>query len=136
MERSQEPTRGAEPDSRLRQASLLANVAGAVGATGFLLHARQHPPKLLLMIFVVWVLSPYAALSVASFLSQRWTSGTRTALYGVMILIALGTLTIYGADAVWPRKAQPAFVFVLVPPVAGLIAITVVGVAGYLSRRR
>src|SRR3954447_12007675 len=134
MESPREPMRRVRPAPQLRQAALAANVVGAVGAIAFLLYAKQHPPKLLLAMFVVWVLSPYVGLSVGSSVSKRWKTGTRTALYGTTILIALGSLTVYAADALWPRKAQPAFVFVLVPPAAWLLAITVVTVAGYLPR--
>jgi hypothetical protein len=134
MKPAAEPTRAARPASRLRQVALSANVAGAVGAVAFLLHAREHPPKLLLMIFIVWVLSPSVALSLAASVSRRWTTGTRAALYCVMILIAVGSLTVYAADALSPRRSQPAFVFVLVPPAAGLLAIVVVAGAAIVRR--
>lgn len=118
----------------LRTAALIAVVAGAAGSISLMLRAG-HPPLFLRVLFAIWVLSPFVLLVWAAMVSKRWTALTQTALYGVMLVVALGSVAVYGADALWPRKSQPAFFYVLVPPVSWLI-FGVVPIAALISRRR
>jgi hypothetical protein len=130
------PGRARDHGRRLRAAGLIAVLAGAVGSVGLMLRAGQRTPRLLLVIFFFWVLSPFVALVWADVVSKRWSALTRATLYGVMLVVALGSLAIYGNDALRPRKAQPAFVFVLVPPASWLLIAIVVPVAALISGRR
>ena len=69
-------SRGRAKDGRLgvlRPVGLIAALAGAVGSMGFMLHASQHPPRILLVLFVIWVLAPGRQLSKR--ISQRACSG-------------------------------------------------------------
>jgi hypothetical protein len=125
-----------ETPGRLRAAGLIAVLAGAVGSVGLMLRAGQRTPRLLLVLFFFWVLSPFVVLVWADVVSKRWSALTRAALYGVMLVVALGSLAIYGNDALRPRKAQPAFVFVLVAPASWLLIGVVVPVAAWISGRR
>jgi hypothetical protein len=95
-----------------------------------------HPPLFLVVLFTGWVLSPFVALVLADIASKRWSALTRAALYGVMLVLAVGSLAIYGDDALRPRRAQAAFVFVVVPPASWLLIATVVPIAALISRRR
>ncbi len=119
----------------LRAAALIAVLAGAVGSFGLMLRAGQRTPRFLLALFAIWVLSPFVALVWAYVVSKRWSVLTRAALYSVMLLAALGSLAVYGADALWPRKAQPAFVFVVVSPASWLLIAIVVPLAALISGR-
>ena len=123
-----------QPLGVLRSTALVALLAGAAGSLWFLFHASQHPPQFLLFLFVIWVLGPFVALGSAELLSRRWQVPTRATLYVAMLLMALGSLSAYGADAAWPRKAQPAFMYVLVPPVSGLLSAIAVAIAAFISR--
>ena len=67
-----------------------AAIAGAAASLVLLLRAGERTPPLLLVLFVGWVLSPFAGLALASVLSKRWSAPTRTALHWVMIAVALG----------------------------------------------
>ena len=111
-------------------------LVGAVGTAGLFLRASQHTPRLLLLIMAIWVFSPVAALVWADAVSKRWSALTRATLHGVMLFVALASLAVYGADAAWPRKSQPAFFYVLVPPVSWLLSAIVVGSAALISRKR
>jgi hypothetical protein len=75
----------------LRSLSLVAVVAGAVGSVGFMLRAGQRTPRLLLVLFTIWVLSPFAALLWANIVSTRWSAIIRAVLYCVT-LVTLGSL--------------------------------------------
>ncbi len=120
---------------RLRAAALIAVLAGAVGSVGLMLRAGQRTPRLLLVLFFFWVLSPFVALVLAHVVSKRWSVLTRATLYSVMLVVTLGSLAIYGDDALRPRKAQAAFWYVLVPPASWLLIAIVVPIAALISGR-
>ena len=120
----------------LRAAALFAVLAGATGSLGFLLYAGRRTPRFLLVIFVFWVLAPFIALAWAHVVSRRWSVITRAALYTVMLLLPLGSLIVYGTDAVRSRSRPAAFVYVLVPPLSCLLMAIVVPTAALISRRR
>ena len=120
-------------------AALIAVLAGALGSVGLMLHAgHRNPSRLLLVLFALWVLSPFIALVLANMVSKRWPVLTRAALYTVMLVLTLGSLAIYGDVALGPPRTKAAFVFVVVPPASWLLIAIVVPIAGItrrLSRR-
>jgi hypothetical protein len=119
----------------LRRAAFIAVLAGALGSVGFLLRATSRNPSLLLVVLLtIWVVSPFVALLWASFASKLWSVPARVALYGVMLVVSLGALVIYTADALWPRSAQGAFVFIVFAPSAWLFSAIVVAVAAFTKR--
>ena len=119
----------------LRAAALIALLGGAGGSVGLLLRAGQRSPRLLLVLFVIWVLSPFMALVLAEVVSKRWSVLTRATLYSVMLVVTLGSLAIYGNDAWRPPRTQAAFVFVVVPPASWLLIAIVVSMAALISDR-
>jgi hypothetical protein len=95
---------------------LRATVAGAAGSLGLTLRVgHRNNSRILLMLFGIWVLSPFIALVSAGVVSKRWPVLTRATLYGVMLVLTLGSLAIYGGVALGPPRAKPAFVFLVVP---------------------
>lgn len=122
--------------SRLRAAGLITLVIGAVGSLGLWFHASRHPPMVIVVLFVVWVLSPFVLLVLGHVMSKRWSALTRATLYRLMMIVTLGSLAIYGYDAWRPRKAQAAFWYVLVPPMSWLLVAIVIVTAALISGRR
>ena len=120
---------------RLRAAALIAVLVGAVGSVGLMLRAGRRSPRLLLVLFAIWVLSPFMALVLANVVSKRWSVLTRATLYSVTLVVTLGSLAIYGDDALGHRRAQAAFVYVVVPPVSWLLVAIVVPIAALISGR-
>ena len=80
----------------LRAVALIAVAAGTVGSLGLMLRADQRTPRFLLVLFFIWVASPFVALAWANVVSRSWQVLTRGALYGVTLLVALGSLAFYG----------------------------------------
>jgi hypothetical protein len=119
----------------LRAAARVAVVAGAIGSLGLMLRAGRSTPRLLLVLFVFWVVSPFVALAWANMVSERWSVLTRAMLYCVTLLITLGSLVIYGFDLA-PAGSARAFSFVAVPPGSWLLMAIVVPIAALISRRR
>jgi len=105
-----------------------------LGSLGFMLRAGRRTPRFLLVLFVIWVLSPFVALAWASMVSKRWSILAQTTLYCVTLVLTLGSLAIYGGLVVPPAGSPAAFVFVLVPPVSWVL-LTVVPIAALISRR-
>jgi hypothetical protein len=68
--------------------------------------------------------------------SKRWPVLTQAALYGVTLLITLGSLACYGKLIFPPAGSPRGFVFVAVPPASGLMMTLVVTIAALISRRR
>lgn len=121
----------------LRVAAGIAVVAGAVGSLTLMLRAGQRTPRFLLVLFIIWMLSPFAALAWAIVVSTRWALLTRVTLYGVTLVVALGTLAVYGdVVSVKPAGSPNAFLWVLVPPASWVLIVSVVSIAALRSRRR
>ncbi len=107
--------------SRLRTVARFAVVVGAVGSVALMLRAGRNTPRLLLVFFVIWVLSPFVALAWATAVSQRWPARTRATLYWVTLVVTLGSVAFYGELIKRPAGTANAFVFVAVPPASGLL---------------
>src|SRR5258708_4603738 len=118
-----------------RAAAPFVVLAGAAGSLGFLLGAGRRTPRLLLVLFVFWVLSPFMALAWAYLASKRWSVVTRATLCIVILVDTLGSLAIYGAVTMGIARAKPAAVFLLVPLASWLLTATVVPIAALISRR-
>jgi hypothetical protein len=85
-------------------------------------------------LFAIWVLSPFVILVVGYVVSKRWSILTRATLYGVMLVVTVASLAIYGVVALGPsRPKAPAFV--LVPPVSCLLMAIAVPTAAFIARR-
>jgi multisubunit Na+/H+ antiporter MnhG subunit len=124
------------PPTGLRTIGLTANWIGAIGSLAFMFHNGRATPWLLLVGFFFWVLSPFAVLLWADVASRRWSSSTRTALYLVMIVVAAGSLAVYGADTIKHLRPQAAFAYVLVPPVSWIVIAIVLAVVAVSSKTR
>ena len=119
----------------LRGVALIAVVAGSLGSVGLMLWVgHRNPSRALLFLFVVWDLAPFIGLILAEIVSKRWSAFTRATLYGVMLILALGSLAFY-VDVVWRPRPQPAFMFIVVPVGSWLLMMIVVPTAALLSGR-
>src|SRR5258708_28665132 len=120
--------------STLRTAALIAVLAGAAGSVGLMLYVgRRNNSRILLLLFALWVLSPFVALILADVVSKRWSVLTRAALYDMMLVLTLASLAIYARVAFGPPRAQAAFAFVVVPPASWLLIALVVPIAARIS---
>lgn len=122
---------------RLRVVATTALLVGAVGSVGFMLYAgRRNNSRLLLLLFTLWVLSPFVILLLANVVGWRWPIVTRAALYYVMLVLSLSSLAIYGYVALGPPRAKTAAVFVMVPPLSWLLMVVAIAGAGLAAGRR
>ena len=122
----------------LRIVAQFAVVAGAVGSLGFMLRAGRRTPRFLLVLFVIWVLSPFAALAWANIASRRWSILPRATVYCVTLVLTLGSLAIYGGLVVPPAGSPAAVVFATsqtMPRFGSVLLATVVPIAALISLR-
>ena len=57
-------------------------------------------------------------------------------LYVGMLVVALISLAVYGNDALRPRRAQAAFVYIVVPLVSWLSIAVVVPIVALIARKQ
>ena len=120
----------------MRFTALTALVIGAAGSFGLWIHAAQHPPPLIIVLFIVWVLSPFVVLGMGHVVAKRWAPSTRAALYWVTLLVSVASIVIYADDAFAHRTVHPAFVYVAVPPASWLASAVALGIGAWIARRK
>ena len=120
-----------------RAVALIAALAGAVGSVAFTLRAgHRNPSRVLIGLFMIWVLSPFVGLALANLFSKSWSVLTRATLYSVTLLLSLISLAFYGEVALGPPRAKTAFLFLVVPPGSWLLMAAAVSAAALISRAR
>lgn len=117
----------------LRIAALIVLITGAAGSFALMLRAgHRNNSRVLLLLFTIWVLSPFVALVWANSVSKRWPVPARATLYSVTLAITLGAMAIYGVVALGPPRAKPAFAFLMIPLGSWLL----MAIAASITRRR
>jgi hypothetical protein len=120
----------------LRAAALIVVLGGAAGSLGFMFRAgHRQNSRILLLIFAIWVLSPFMALVLAHLISTRWSAPIRATLYSVMLVLTLASLAIYGDVALGHATLKVGFVFLVVPPASCLLIAIAIAIAALISRR-
>ena len=116
--------------SSFRSIAFFIILAGAGASLDFVLHtgAKNHS-IFLVLLFVVWVLSPFVGLLAANAMSIRWPSRNRVLFYVLVLLISVGSVACYSGALKFPG-ARPAFVFLAIP----LISWLLIGVMVQASR--
>src|SRR5256885_470779 len=108
------------PVNGLQTAAVIALPAGAFGSLGLMFWSgRRNPSILLMVLFTIWVLSPFVVLAVAHVSSKGWPARARIVLSIVTLVIAAGSLAMYAR--MWTPKRPTAFIFLVVPPVSWLL---------------
>ena len=120
----------------LRITALTVVLLGAVGSLYFMFNVGSNQKSVLLLaLFTAWVLSPFVGLFVATKISNRWTVVTRSSLYLLMIILAIGSLVAY-SGALTPSGTKPAFIFLVIPFVSWLLIVIVIPIVRRWSRNR
>src|SRR5262245_52564809 len=120
----------------LRSTALTTLVIGTAGSAAFMLYAgkRVGTPSVLIALFTVWVVLPFALLALAIAFSKRWADLTRTTLYRITPVVSAAALLIYGASALGTQRPKTA-VFVMVAPLSCLFIVIALLTGMLLARR-
>ena len=125
----------AKTGGTLAPASRFALIAGAIWSVVCTLYAGRHNASVLLVaLFVVWVLSPFAGFVLVIRSAQRQHVGILRALLANSIVVTLTSVLIYTAVAFSAPTHHTAFAF-LVVPAATWLAIGTFAVATKFARR-
>lgn len=120
----------------LRNLALIAILVGAGGSLFFMFHAGHNQSSIILItLFTVWVLSPFAGVLIADRISKRWKVLSRVTLYWLILVISLGSLICY-SGAFGHLGAKPAFKFLVVPLISWLLIVTVIPIVSRLSTNK
>jgi len=110
-------------------------LVGAAASLVLMFNAGRNQKSIfLIVLFTVWVLSPFAAVFAANVIARRWSIPTRASLYLLMLFITLGSLFSYGG-LLNPPGTKPAFKFLIVPLVSWLLIVIVFLIAASRSRK-
>jgi hypothetical protein len=121
----------------LRAVSIIMLIVGVMGSLFFMFRAGQQTPRLLLILFTIWVLSPFVLLLWAHRVSKSWAVLTRCLLYWVTLIVSCASLAIYGEWInIRPVGSANAFLFVAVPPVSVLFITISVSIAAFIAGRK
>lgn len=120
----------------LRIAALIVTLVGAVGSLGLMFSAGRNQRSFILMaIFTIWDLSPFVGLFVADRFSKSWSHLIRVSLYCLMLVLTVVSLVAY-SGVLNPPETKNAFMFLVVPGISWLLIVTVLLIAGLISRKR
>jgi hypothetical protein len=117
----------------LQKAALAIAIIGAVASLMLVFYAGRNNNSIILrMLFIGWVLSPFAAL-IAANVSKRLANANTVLLYWLTIVIAILSLVLYSGILSPPgTKLTPFFLFV---PLSAWVIITVFILSVLKSRR-
>ncbi len=122
--------------SLLRTIALVLLLIGSIGSFYLTLREGRNDKSVLeIFLFLVWVISPFLALFIASSISKKWADSTRVAVYILMLVITPFSLISYSGALKLPG-ISPAFVFLIVPPLTWLLMAIAIPIAESLSRRK
>ena len=116
----------------LVHANLIAALIGAAGSLTLMSIAGRHQRSpVLILLFAVWVLSPYVALVFARSSSMYW-GVSNAGLFFLTLAITLGCLGSYTSAGFGYIRAKAGFIFLIVP-LLSWIAIAITFVAASLT---
>jgi hypothetical protein len=120
----------------LQRTALVTVLAGAAGSLGLMLRAGRHQKsQILILLFTIWVLSPFVCFALTNVVSKRWTTLARATLYLVILIVTVASLAIYGVVAFGYTNVKVGFVFLVVPLASWLLIGIVVVMATLVSGR-
>jgi hypothetical protein len=109
----------------LRIISLVIVTAASLASLIFTIRAgHRNKSVILILLFAIWVLSPFVTMAVAGVASVCWSNINRVRLYILMTLMSLISLGAY-SGVLSPHGTKTAFVF-LIGPFLSWVTLTVI----------
>jgi hypothetical protein len=136
MVRVSEDRRPLQAASPLRSITRAGLWIGAAGSLAFTLYAgRSNNSALLVILFAIWVLLPFAGLWATERVADRSPTGIGSAMRASALVIMICSLAIYGVVALSGPSHHKAFAFLAVPG-ASWLAILPLLIAPRFAQRR
>ncbi|HMC87023.1 MAG TPA: hypothetical protein VKI61_15960 [Chitinophagaceae bacterium] len=119
----------------LRIVAIIISIVGGLISGWLTIEAGQNNKSILLKsIFVIWVISPFAAILRAYSISKDWSILRRGILYNLMIIIAFISMVAYSGQISLP-DVRPAFLFLIVPAFCWALMIAAYLIVNYRKRK-
>jgi hypothetical protein len=120
----------------IRRVTFIVMLIGALASLGLTFRAgRNNHSLILILLFGIWVFTPFMGLVVAYILSNRWSAITRKVLYLLAMVLTVVSLLIY--SGVWiPAHMKPAFVFLIFPLLSWIILAVVIPLTASRFKRQ
>lgn len=119
------------------RSGVIALVVAAIASVALMLRAgSRNPSSLLRILFVGWVLLPFVGLAWADAKSATWSDLSQRTLRLLMIAVPVMSLSVYIRFAIWPRRSQPAAVFLVVPFASWVVTVFALSLAALVARWR
>jgi hypothetical protein len=109
-------------------------IGAGVSVNLTLFAGHNNKSALLVGLFVIWVLSPYAAMLAAYVFFRRRPPMVRVTVYGLMLVISIISILAY-SNTFNPFAGKPAAVFLIVPLILWVVILVALPVALSRSRR-
>jgi len=121
----------------LRTTAFTAALVATIVSVGLMLRAcRFNDSGVALALIAVWILAPMIALVLAEVVAKRWLIFGRATVHCLMLVVASGSVVIYGLDVLVPLSPRHGFPYALVPAVSWLLIAVVLVVAAVRTRAR
>src|SRR6476619_2822134 len=103
-------------NNKLRERILLiAVLIGAVGSLVLMFNASRNQRSIfLVLLFTVWVVSPFIGLLVGNRISKRQSALSRVIFSWLTIVLIIGSLVVY-SGILNPPGTKAGFIFLVVP---------------------
>jgi hypothetical protein len=111
----------AATDSKRRTALIIVLLCTAISLGLMLWVGRHNRSVLLVLMFAVWVASPFAGLVWVHRVAMRWSALRQQATYAQMYFISVATVAIYAAVAFLVHLSKPAAPFLAVPALTWVV---------------
>jgi len=110
----------------LRATALTTLFVGTIGSIYFMLNVGSNQKSIILIVlFTIWVMSPFVGLFFATRLTKRRTGNLNSRYYLTMIVLSIFSLTAY-SGILTPTQTKPAFNFLVVPFLSWLIILSII----------
>jgi hypothetical protein len=102
--------------------ALLLGIAGAVASLYLMFNAgRNQASVILIILFTLWVLSPFVGLLILNKFSKRWVLSVRMTLYWLAIIMTILSVTAYSGGL--NTDTKNAFMFLVIPFISWIIIV-------------
>lgn len=135
-ENSHRTSGGHSGQSRDARIAGVVLVVAALASLGFTLYTGRHNASMLLIaLFAVWVVAPFAGFFVVLRLAEGHAPGIRKAMHAGAMVIALSSAVVYAAVTFGANPMHTAFPFLAVPAASWLGILPLMVAARFASKR-
>ena len=121
-------------DAKRKRARILVLPCAVISLGLVLWVGRHNHSGLLVLMFALWVASPFAGLISLHRISKRWAASRQQSTYALIHVIGLASVAIYAAVAFLMHLAKPAAPFLAIPAATWMVIAAILWAGGIKGR--